>query len=116
MAQGAGDLPHRVELEELAVQRDGGVERKHRSLAASDDDRVESLDRDLVHWTSLFNHSREVGRTDEAHCDQVMRRVTAGVPRVAERIRLATSPVGAEDFDRVARFREHVVGMTELTP
>src|SRR5262249_7739317 len=55
-------------------------------------------------------------RADESPTDQIFRRVSAGIVRIAHRIRHARTALGTEDPDLISLFREQEIWVRQLAP
>ena len=86
MAKHTGDFSGFVELGRFPVEVGGLFVSEHWSLAAGDQNGVEVENIDRGNLFGVLNQAHEFGRVNEAHADQIARRVSARISRVAHGI------------------------------
>src|SRR5208282_4542874 len=109
-------LARLVEAREGLVQAARLFEGEHRRLPARDDDRVVVVRRKRRNGLRVVDQADEARGRQEPHADQIARRISGWIARVAERVGLALAAVWREDVDPIALLGEGVPRMAELAP
>src|SRR5262245_6472366 len=101
MAKGRTDAARLVELAELGVEVDRGLEGEHRPLAADDDDGREAVEIDLVDPRRGLDELQELRVVLVATADDVLGLPPAGVLGVAHGVGLTPAAERTEQLDVV---------------